>query len=73
MFYVLKISSIYRLHDGNGEDVYLAFNAHDYFVSVSLPSPPTKRKWFRVVSFSLSILLLLISVQLPYLKNIELL
>lgn len=43
----------YTLHDGNGEDVYLAFNAHDYFVSVSLPSPPTKRKWFRVVDTNL--------------------
>ncbi|KAG7024561.1 Isoamylase 3, chloroplastic, partial [Cucurbita argyrosperma subsp. argyrosperma] len=53
MFYALKISSIYRLHDGNGEDVYLAFNAHDYFVSVSLPSPPTNRKWFRVVDTNL--------------------
>ncbi|KAG6591680.1 Isoamylase 3, chloroplastic, partial [Cucurbita argyrosperma subsp. sororia] len=43
----------YTLHDGNGEDVYLAFNAHDYFVSVSLPSPPTNRKWFRVVDTNL--------------------
>lgn len=54
MFYVLTID-VYRLHDDNGEDVYLAFNAHDYFVNVSLPSPPTNRRWFRVVSFSLTI------------------
>ena len=40
-----------RLHDENGDDVYLVFNAHDYFVKVGIPSPPQKRQWFRVVSF----------------------
>lgn len=28
----------------------MAFNAHDYFVKVAIPSPPPKRQWFRVVS-----------------------
>lgn len=41
-----------RLHDKNGGDVYLAFNAHDYFVKVSIPPPPPKRRWLRVVSVS---------------------
>lgn len=41
-----------RLHDKNGGDIYLAFNAHDYFVKVSLPPPPPKRRWLRVVSAS---------------------
>lgn len=42
-----------RLHDSSGEDIYLAFNAHDYFVKVPLPPPPVKRRWFRVVSLTL--------------------
>lgn len=40
-----------RLHDSSGGDIYLAFNAHDYVVKVLLPTPPTKRSWFRVVRF----------------------
>ncbi|XP_004501686.1 isoamylase 3, chloroplastic isoform X1 [Cicer arietinum] len=43
----------FTLHDRNGEDIYLAFNAHDYFLEVSLPTPPTKRRWFRVVDTNL--------------------
>ncbi|GMN35239.1 hypothetical protein TIFTF001_005188 [Ficus carica] len=39
----------FTLHDSSGEDIYLAFNAHDFFVKVSIPPPPAKRRWFRVV------------------------
>ncbi|KAH1125105.1 hypothetical protein GYH30_014633 [Glycine max] len=38
----------FTLHDKSGGDIYLAFNAHDYFVKVLLPAPPKKRNWFRV-------------------------
>lgn len=40
-----------RLHDNSGGDIYLAFNAHDYFIKVPIPAPPVKRNWFRVVGF----------------------
>lgn len=43
----------FTLHDSNGGDIYLAFNAHDYFVKVAIPSPPLKRQWFRVVDTNL--------------------
>ncbi|KAH9690568.1 isoamylase 3 [Citrus sinensis] len=43
----------FTLHDNNGADIYLAFNAHDFFVKVSLPPPPPKRQWFRVVDTNL--------------------
>ncbi|KAK9270864.1 hypothetical protein L1049_026450 [Liquidambar formosana] len=43
----------FTLHDNNGRDVYLAFNAHDFFVKVKIPSPPQKRRWFRVVDTNL--------------------
>ncbi|KAK7353040.1 hypothetical protein VNO80_18473 [Phaseolus coccineus] len=38
----------FTLHDRSGADIYLAFNAHNYFVKVLLPTPPEMRKWFRV-------------------------
>lgn len=41
-----------RLHDGNGGDIYLAFNAHHFFVKAEIPSPPQNRRWHRVVSYS---------------------
>ena len=42
-----------RLHDGvSGQDVYAAFNAHDYFVKALIPLPPSGKQWFRVVSVS---------------------
>ncbi|KAL5704103.1 isoamylase [Ranunculus cassubicifolius] len=44
----------FTLHDASGEDIYLAFNAHDYFVKAILPSPPDKRRWFRVVDTNLA-------------------
>ncbi|KAL1344655.1 hypothetical protein HN51_018523 [Arachis hypogaea] len=43
----------FTLHDNSGGDIYLAFNAHDFFVEVMLPTPPTKRSWFRVVDTNL--------------------
>ncbi|KAG6626400.1 isoamylase 3, chloroplastic isoform X1 [Carya illinoinensis] len=43
----------FTLHDKGGGDIYLAFNAHDYFVRVSLPRPPIKRSWFRVADTNL--------------------
>ncbi|XP_022768373.1 isoamylase 3, chloroplastic isoform X2 [Durio zibethinus] len=39
----------FTLHDNSGGDIYLAFNAHDFFVKVSVPPPPPKRRWFRVI------------------------
>ncbi|KAI4307430.1 hypothetical protein L6164_030621 [Bauhinia variegata] len=43
----------FTLHDRNGGDIYLAFNAHDYLVEVSLPTPPAKRSWYRVADTNL--------------------
>ncbi|KAK1432221.1 hypothetical protein QVD17_09115 [Tagetes erecta] len=43
----------FTLHDNDEGDIYLAFNAHDYFVKVPIPSPPQKRQWFRVVDTNL--------------------
>ncbi|XP_071713677.1 isoamylase 3, chloroplastic [Rutidosis leptorrhynchoides] len=43
----------FTLHDGDEGDIYLAFNAHDYFVKVPIPSPPQARRWFRVVDTNL--------------------
>ncbi|XP_061371721.1 isoamylase 3, chloroplastic [Gastrolobium bilobum] len=43
----------FTLHDKSGGDIYLAFNAHDYFVKVRLPTPPTKKRWLRVVDTNL--------------------
>ncbi|XP_014501792.1 isoamylase 3, chloroplastic isoform X1 [Vigna radiata var. radiata] len=43
----------FTLHERSGADVYLAFNAHDYFIKALLPTPPEKRKWFRVVDTNL--------------------
>ncbi|XP_024971058.1 isoamylase 3, chloroplastic [Cynara cardunculus var. scolymus] len=43
----------FTLHDRDEGDVYLAFNAHDYFVKVPIPSPPQKQRWFRVVDTNL--------------------
>ncbi|KAL9270090.1 Isoamylase 3, chloroplastic-like protein [Drosera capensis] len=44
----------FTFHDKNGGDIYLAFNAHDYFVKAALPSPPRDRRWFRVVDTKLN-------------------
>ncbi|KAG9450722.1 hypothetical protein H6P81_010687 [Aristolochia fimbriata] len=43
----------FTLHDRDQRDLYLAFNAHDYFVEAVVPSPPNKRKWYRVVDTNL--------------------
>ncbi|KAK9118662.1 hypothetical protein Scep_016755 [Stephania cephalantha] len=44
----------FTLHDHNlGEDIYLAFNAHDYIVKLALPAPPSQRRWSRVVDTNL--------------------
>ncbi|KAK9116253.1 hypothetical protein Sjap_015200 [Stephania japonica] len=44
----------FTLHDHMlGEDIYLAFNAHDYFVKLALPAPPSQRSWSRVVDTNL--------------------
>uniref|UniRef100_A0A1D1Z135 isoamylase n=1 Tax=Anthurium amnicola TaxID=1678845 RepID=A0A1D1Z135_9ARAE len=44
----------FTLHDEEfGGDIYLAFNTHDYFVKVVIPSPPHKRCWHRVVDTNL--------------------
>nr|XP_009611753.2 isoamylase 3, chloroplastic-like [Nicotiana tomentosiformis] len=43
----------FTLHDGNGGDIYLAFNAHHFFVKAAIPSPPQNRRWHRVVDTNL--------------------
>ncbi|KAL5190434.1 Isoamylase 3, chloroplastic [Glycine soja] len=43
----------FTLHDRSGGDIYVAFNSHDYFVKVLLPTPPKKRNWFRVADTNL--------------------
>ncbi|KAL6574160.1 Isoamylase 3, chloroplastic [Orobanche hederae] len=43
----------FTLHEENGGDLYVAFNAHDYFVEAVIPSPPQRRQWFRVVDTNL--------------------
>ncbi|KAF7141222.1 hypothetical protein RHSIM_Rhsim06G0077600 [Rhododendron simsii] len=43
----------FTLHDKDGGDIYLAFNAHDYNVKTAMPSPPQNRRWFRVVDTNL--------------------
>ncbi|KAH0460240.1 hypothetical protein IEQ34_010903 [Dendrobium chrysotoxum] len=44
-----------RLHDNNnsGGDIYVAFNAHDYFAKIAVPSPPNGKRWHRVVDTNL--------------------
>lgn len=41
------------LHGEHGRNIYLAFNAHEYFVLVPIPSPPQNKQWFRVVDTNL--------------------
>ncbi|KAL7116724.1 hypothetical protein ACP275_03G022700 [Erythranthe tilingii] len=43
----------FTLHEENGGDLYVAFNAHDYFVKAAIPSPPQTRQWFRMVDTNL--------------------
>ncbi|XP_047325584.1 isoamylase 3, chloroplastic isoform X2 [Impatiens glandulifera] len=43
----------FTLHEKDGGDIFLAFNAHEYFVKVAIPSPPQKKRWFRVVDTNL--------------------
>ncbi|KAF8092103.1 hypothetical protein N665_0424s0035 [Sinapis alba] len=44
----------FTLHDGvTGQDVYVAFNAHDFWVDTHIPRPPTGKQWFRVADTNL--------------------
>lgn len=45
----------FTLHEGSlgGGDLYIAFNAHVFFVDIGLPSPPQGRTWHRVVDTNL--------------------
>ncbi|XP_047954383.1 isoamylase 3, chloroplastic isoform X1 [Salvia hispanica] len=43
----------FTLHEDNGGHIYVAFNAHDYFVEAFIPPPPQGRQWFRVVDTNL--------------------
>ncbi|KAK9757642.1 hypothetical protein RND81_01G176200 [Saponaria officinalis] len=43
----------FTIHGENGRDIYLSFNAHDYFVKTAIPSPPQNRRWLRVVDTNL--------------------
>ncbi|CAA6664368.1 unnamed protein product [Spirodela intermedia] len=43
-----------RLHDEKlGNDIYLAFNAHDYVVKATIPSAPNNKGWHRVADTNL--------------------
>lgn len=45
----------FSLHEGKygGGDLYVAFNAHDYFVKSVVPPPPSGKCWYRVVDTNL--------------------
>lgn len=45
----------FSLHEGKygGGDLYIAFNAHDYFVKSVVPPPPSGKCWYRVVDTNL--------------------
>uniref|UniRef100_A0ACD5XVE0 Uncharacterized protein n=1 Tax=Avena sativa TaxID=4498 RepID=A0ACD5XVE0_AVESA len=44
----------FTIHDENsGGDIYLAFNAHDYFVDAVIPPGPHLKRWNRVVDTNL--------------------
>ncbi|XP_026434428.1 isoamylase 3, chloroplastic-like [Papaver somniferum] len=44
----------FTIHErDHGADIYVAFNAHDYFVKALIPSPPPNRRWLRVVDTNL--------------------
>uniref|UniRef100_A0A7N0TFX7 Glycosyl hydrolase family 13 catalytic domain-containing protein n=1 Tax=Kalanchoe fedtschenkoi TaxID=63787 RepID=A0A7N0TFX7_KALFE len=43
----------FTLHSENGEDIYVAFNAHDYFVKTTVPRAPQNKSWFRVIDTNL--------------------
>ncbi|GAV83252.1 Alpha-amylase domain-containing protein/CBM_48 domain-containing protein [Cephalotus follicularis] len=43
----------FTLNKNGGGHIYLAFNAHNYVVKVSIPPPPQKKSWFRVVDTNL--------------------
>lgn len=45
----------FTLHGGKYGcgDLYIAFNAHDYFVKNIIPSPPFQKCWYRVVDTNL--------------------
>uniref|UniRef100_A0A0D9XEN7 isoamylase n=1 Tax=Leersia perrieri TaxID=77586 RepID=A0A0D9XEN7_9ORYZ len=44
----------FTIHDhSSGGDIYLAFNAHDYFVDAVIPPPPHHKCWNRVVDTNL--------------------
>ncbi|KAI3992956.1 hypothetical protein MKX01_009699 [Papaver californicum] len=41
----------FTIHESNHRaDIYVAFNAHDYFVKALIPSPPPNRRWLRVMT-----------------------
>ncbi|GAQ84892.1 isoamylase [Klebsormidium nitens] len=46
----------FTFHEGQlgGGDLYLAFNAHDFWVEAMLPAPPAGKQWFRVVDTNLA-------------------
>jgi len=45
----------FTLHEGKygGGDLYIAFNAHDYFIKLVVPPPPSGKCWYRVVDTNL--------------------
>lgn len=45
----------FTLHDRGlgGGDLYIAFNAHEFFVDAALPRPPHGKAWYRIVDTNL--------------------
>lgn len=46
----------FTLHDSAGYgcgDLYIAFNAHEFYVDAALPSPPNGKRWARIVDTNL--------------------
>jgi isoamylase len=45
----------FTLHDRGlgGGDLYIAFNAHEFYVDAALPSPPHGKAWYRIVDTNL--------------------
>lgn len=43
----------FTLHSREAGDIYCAFNAHGFPINVTLPKPPSGRKWCRLVDTNL--------------------
>jgi len=43
----------YSLHGGGKGDLYIAFNAHSFYVEAALPAAPSGTSWYRIVDTNL--------------------